>query len=376
MAPLVSVVIPTWNRAAYLREALESVFKQTFEDYEIIVVDDTSTDSTPEVVRDFGERVHFVRQEHQQGPGAARNRGVEEAQGRYVAFLDSDDLWLPEKLAAQVAELELRAGAIAVACNSEIIGHDGVLRLRCSAALDDRDVFDAETIFRQNPIQTSVMVVRKESFIKSGGFDEAVALVGVEDLDLWLRLAVLGPIRYIPRVLARYRSHKDSLSGKKKLLQEKTITDVLERFLRTHPELCRAWRLWVHKLMFQVYYELLIYPFLLEGDLPAVREGIGRARAHRPWHPKTYIHESLLTTPARVRRRWQKVVSASLFAKHFQLQAYECLLRGNMRKAHTYARRAIHAYPLHLKSYAYWLFTFFPPSAYAAARRVKKTLWP
>src|SRR4051794_36269759 len=111
--PLVSVVIPAFNRAFILPEALDSVLAQTFKDFELIVVDDGSTDDTEEVLRPYVERrgVRFLPQANQ-GPAAARNRGIEAARGKYVAFLDSDDLWLPIKLSVQIPRMEAHPEAV------------------------------------------------------------------------------------------------------------------------------------------------------------------------------------------------------------------------------------------------------------------------
>ena len=95
--PLVSVIIPTYNSAGYIEEALESVFEQTLQDFEIIVVDDGSTDGTGEVLRKYGDRIRYIYQENN-GPASARNGGIRVARGEYIAFLDADDLWVSTKL--------------------------------------------------------------------------------------------------------------------------------------------------------------------------------------------------------------------------------------------------------------------------------------
>ena len=110
--PTVSVIIPTYNRRTYVQEAIDSVLAQTYPDYEIIVIDDGSTDGTDQVLHArYGDRIRYVWQENQ-GESAARNRGIALARGEYIALLDSDDLWLPDKLAKQIPFLDSHPGAV------------------------------------------------------------------------------------------------------------------------------------------------------------------------------------------------------------------------------------------------------------------------
>jgi len=108
MDPLISVVIPTYNRAAYLGRALQSVFAQTFKDFEVIVVDDGSTDNTADIVNAWKDKIHYFYQKNQ-GRAVARNKGIELAKGKYIAWLDSDDEWYPDRLARQVPVMEKNA---------------------------------------------------------------------------------------------------------------------------------------------------------------------------------------------------------------------------------------------------------------------------
>jgi glycosyltransferase involved in cell wall biosynthesis len=121
--PLVTAAIPTYNRARYLPGALESVFAQTFADYEVLVVDDGSTDETPELLAGYGDRIRVVRQENA-GRSAARNRAVTEARGRYLSFLDSDDRWQSDKLAREVPVLEANERVALVHGHVDLIGPD------------------------------------------------------------------------------------------------------------------------------------------------------------------------------------------------------------------------------------------------------------
>ncbi|GKZ16325.1 glycosyltransferase family 2 protein [Haladaptatus sp. T7] len=127
MAPTVSVIVPTYNRADAIPRTIESVLSQTLEDLELIIVDDASQDDTEEVVTSYDDdRIQFVQHEENQGASAARNTGIERAEGEYMAFLDSDDVWLPTKLEKQVLTLELRSDEwVAAYCKAETVHPDG-----------------------------------------------------------------------------------------------------------------------------------------------------------------------------------------------------------------------------------------------------------
>lgn len=199
----VSVVIPVFNGNATVAAAIESVRRQTYPIQEIIVVDDGSTDDTGSVVRAFGDAVRYVRQANQ-GVGAARNRGVAEAVGEYVAFLDADDLWLPAKLARQAAVLAAEPEVDGVQCSAYLV--DDHLRVigarRCTP---DRDSCLDYLLFRNLPSVGSSAVIRRAGLEAVGGF--ATDLAAIEDWDLACRLARHGRLRSVPDFLVLYRQH-------------------------------------------------------------------------------------------------------------------------------------------------------------------------
>jgi glycosyltransferase involved in cell wall biosynthesis len=206
--PLVSVVIPTYNRAPLLGRALASVAAQTFRDHEIVVVDDGSTDDTHAVVRGLAAPVRLLVQANA-GVSAARNRGVAEARGEWIAFLDSDDCWLPEKLARQVAFVA--ADPTVVACQTEELWiRNGV---RVNPARHHRkpsgDIFPASLALCL--VSPSAVMLRRETLRALGGFDEG--LPACEDYDLWLRLSLHAPVHLVAEPLVvRYGGHADQLS--------------------------------------------------------------------------------------------------------------------------------------------------------------------
>lgn len=213
MGPLVSVVIPTYNRDDLVRKAIDSVLAQTHRDYEIVVIDDGSTDRTRDRLGEYGEAVRYFYQQRR-GISAARNAGIERSRGDLIALLDSDDYWIPEKLERQVALFgeHPEYGLVASACGS--IEQDGTFRERGRTG---RSGWVLEDLFARNYIRTSSVVVRKACIEKVGGFDES--LEECEDYDLFLRVAAEYPIGFIDDPLAVYLDNPagvstDSLKGR------------------------------------------------------------------------------------------------------------------------------------------------------------------
>ncbi len=205
---LVSVIIPTYNRADTVGHAVESVRAQTFTNYEIIVVDDGSRDNTAAVVARFGDAVRYIAQLNG-GVAVARNRGVAEARGRYVAFLDSDDAWLPAKLERQMALVAQRPELGFVYAEARAVDESG-RELGTKPA--QRPVSDTlETLLQGNFIPTLTVVARRDAVQAVGGFDPQ--LRGPEDYDLWMRLAARYPFAGVRETLAVYYQSSAGLSG-------------------------------------------------------------------------------------------------------------------------------------------------------------------
>ena len=204
--PLVSVVIPVYNGERFLRESLESVFAQTFHDYEIVCVDDGSTDGSCVLLKQYGARLRIIQQANA-GQSAARNAGVEIATGRFVAFLDQDDRWYPAKLAQQVAELIAKPDVTMVHCNYDRMDGDGRV-LVAGAALAEQASALASPLGRvlgEALVFPSAMMVRRDVFQRVGGFDSE--LRGFEDFDLIARLKQQGHCVLLPEPGMAYRLH-------------------------------------------------------------------------------------------------------------------------------------------------------------------------
>jgi glycosyltransferase involved in cell wall biosynthesis len=246
MKPLVSVVIPTFNAARYVGEAVRSALGQTFDSREIVVVDDGSTDDTPGVLSPLLDRIQYIRQENR-GVYAARNRGIAASTGRYVAFLDADDLWLPDKLARQVEILESHPDFGAVHTDASTIDADGRLILESSnAARQSRNGLVFDEFFRSNMaiILLSTVMIRRECFDAVGLFDERYP--AVQDHIYFLRLAYRYPIWFIGKPLVRYRRTPGSLSrgnlAENFAIRERLLREFIDEhadYFRERPHLLR-----------------------------------------------------------------------------------------------------------------------------------------
>ena len=217
--PKISVIIPSFNCARYLPEAIESVLAQTCRDHEIIVVNDGSTDNTDQVVAIYRDRIRYFCQENQ-GVASARNTGIQRARGSYVCFLDADDILLPKKLETQAAFLDQNP-------NVHIVYSDGLLfrinrygveedRRFSACGLLNRSLGAPDTSLPLLAIENAfppVAAMAQLSCVRAvGGFDDERSLMTTEDWDLWLRLAAKYNFAYLDEVLAKYRDWEGSTS--------------------------------------------------------------------------------------------------------------------------------------------------------------------
>ena len=202
--PLLSVIIPTYNRADYIALTIESVLKQTYDNIEVIVIDDGSTDNTAQVVKPFARKVRYVLQANAER-GASRNHGLRLAKGKYIAFLDSDDLWLPDKAAAGIHFLE-RNPEVGLLCTDalQINGsgkETGTLRAHgMSGRVTGR-------LLQKNFVIMPTHLARTSVVREIGGFREERELSGSEDWEMWVRLSIVADVAYIPEITAKYRVH-------------------------------------------------------------------------------------------------------------------------------------------------------------------------
>ncbi|MGD9383394.1 MAG: glycosyltransferase [Desulfobacterales bacterium] len=207
--PLISVIIPTYNRGWIIKEAIDSVMAQNYRDFELIIVDDGSTDNTSDILNSYHGDILVFRQENR-GVSAARNRGIVEASGRFIAFLDSDDLWLPQKLFRQVEFFNKNPDA--KICQTEETWIRNGVRVNPKRKHKKPCGMIFEPSLALCLISPSAVMIRRSLFEKVGGFDET--LPACEDYDLWLRISCRYPVYLIETPLIIKRGgHNDQLSA-------------------------------------------------------------------------------------------------------------------------------------------------------------------
>lgn len=220
MRPLVSIIIPTYNRSEKLKRALESIYCQTYFNWEVCIVDNHSDDDTIEMIKSFNDSRLRIYKIHNNGViGASRNIGIENANGKYVAFLDSDDWWASEKLEVSISALEKGV---------DLVYHDMFLVTKINQKIFPRraktrrlstPVFN-DLLVGGNAVITSSVVVNKEILKKTKGFREKKYLIGIEDYDAWLRIAkITDNFKKIHKTFGYYWSGGGNTSNPRRTIQ-------------------------------------------------------------------------------------------------------------------------------------------------------------
>ncbi len=241
-SPTVSVIIPTYNRAHLIGRAIQSVLNQTYQDFEIIVVDDGSTDNTEEVMKRFNdERIKYIKHEQNKGEAAARNTGIKIARGEYIAFQDSDDEWLPEKLEKQIKVFENASSKVGVVYTGFWRIKNGKKTYIPSSKITPKEGDIHNILLEGNFIGGPVTLIKKECFERAGMFDEELPLL--TDWEMWIRLSKYYHFKYIdePLVISYYQPdsigrNQDASIRADELILEKHFEDIKKdsRLLAKH----------------------------------------------------------------------------------------------------------------------------------------------
>jgi glycosyltransferase involved in cell wall biosynthesis len=231
--PIVSIVIPTFNRAGMIHRAIESVKLQTFNDWELIVVDDASTDITEEIIRTYvrdDKRIRYIKHEKNQGGSAARNSGIEKSKGSYIALLDDDDRWYPEKLRLQVDVSKnypeagfIYSGFCYVDYETDQIIKSVIPRYQGNVS---------SIILKSNIIGSPTPLIRNECFQRAGLFDEQ--LTSYQDWDMWIRISLYYSFAYVKECLAEVTMHGRQISNdlSSKIDSRKKLFDKYFNFIK------------------------------------------------------------------------------------------------------------------------------------------------
>ncbi len=233
--PLISIVVPTFNHASFLKAALDSICAQTYLHWQAIVVNNFSTDNTLDIVAGFNDdRIRLINFHNGGVIAASRNHGIHHATGQFVAFLDSDDVWYPEKLAACV--LALQDGNDLV-CHGELWVGESTRTRKMLYGPRSRATYN-KLLYRGNCISTSATVVRRSILVALNGFSERIDFVTAEDYDLWLRIARTTKfIEFIPEVLGEFRRHGGNASNAVLRNMSAELSVLADHFSRQDPSI-------------------------------------------------------------------------------------------------------------------------------------------
>ncbi|MGQ0793012.1 MAG: glycosyltransferase family 2 protein [Deltaproteobacteria bacterium] len=294
--PKISVVVPAYNSARYLAEAVESVIAQTFADWEATVVDDGSTDNTREVLAPYLDRINYIYQQNA-GPGRARNTGIEASTGKYIAFMDADDVWTADKLQIQSDFLDANPDVHFIFANDFVVSQDGGLlytghpKWECiyeipQVSLGGTNKKFTHSIFaaliRHSFIPTSTVVVRRECLDDAGYFDEGI--LNGQDLELWWRLSRRYNAGFTDLHLSKYRVHSSNFSAD----SERKFTNALRlmRTLAAYPDIDAETAALINRRFARTHFEFG-YFYFARDNMPSAREQFLLSLRYRPASPKT-----------------------------------------------------------------------------------------
>jgi teichuronic acid biosynthesis glycosyltransferase TuaG len=287
-APRVSVVIPAYNAAAFIEATLETVASQTFKDYEVVVIDDGSSDETKSVVDGWLSRRGIpgrcVKQANKRIAGA-RNAGLREAKAALIALLDHDDFWAPEKLARCIDAISANPDAVLVGHDIEVVREGKSLGVLKKGPSDSR--MYERLLLDGNAVSPSAAVFRRDKALEIGGFREEPQFNTVEDYDFWMRLSKTGPFVFIPAPLARYTS-ADGGASRKVEYHNSNLEALLKDHFASHfgaaPSLRDRWRM---RRRLSFVYRAAAGQLLAAGQEPELqRSYVARMLSTFPFDPR------------------------------------------------------------------------------------------
>jgi glycosyltransferase involved in cell wall biosynthesis len=284
--PTVSVIIPTYNYGRFIDESLKSVFDQTFQDFEIIVIDDGSSDDTAQRIDSYGNRIRYFRQQ-QKGPAAARNLGIRESKGEFIAFLDADDFWYSTKLEKQLKLFRTNPRLGMVLTDNALFDDGGIYKdyVNKKGYLFSGDL--VSNIFLRSGVVTPTVMVRRRVFEKVGMFEENLYIA--EDDNMWIRIAVEYEVDIVDESLAQIRDHRfRTMRASDKL--ESSVENNIELLTTKYGDMVAGQ---IRPLANQKYYQLYFnfgYQYFSARDYRMARPRFLKAIRSKPSKLKAYVY--------------------------------------------------------------------------------------
>ena len=271
--PLVSVIIPYYNGEEFIEEAIESVINQSFSSWELIIVDDGSPNPPKKIIAEHvsNNQIKYIRHNKNKGIAQARNTGIKNSNGTYVAFLDQDDIWLDSKLKLQVAVFENTNYDIGMVCTGMyFITSSGKICYQFDGFDSGNQKEMIKNMFLQLTNSGTVMMVKKECMNETGFFDDDY--YAYDDFDFWIRMAASFNIQYINRSLAKKRLHQSNVSLQKLPLLVTDALKAVSRACEMHPFLMK----YQNKALSKLYYRYGLN-YLFSNNLPIGRKYLKKA---------------------------------------------------------------------------------------------------
>ena len=265
----ISIILPTYNGSKYIQRAIESVISQTYKNWELIIVDDCSSDNSFDIINNFlhDERIEYFKNDRNLGIQKSLNYGISVAKGYYIARIDDDDIWIDkEKLAKQMAFLEKNKDHVLL--GTGVVVYDESNKYLYKYLLPETDKEIRNKILLKNCFVHSSVIFQKEKFILVGGYDEGEYTRHVEDYDLWLRLGSVGKMINIQEYSTGFTFRENSLSSKNKIEQFKKNITLIKKYKNKYPSYSKAitfgyLRLFLYKIFLLLPFEKLKYKFMI-----------------------------------------------------------------------------------------------------------------
>ncbi len=255
----VSIILPTYNGSRFIRRSIESILLQSFVNFELLIIDDGSTDSTAEIIQEAARsdsRVVYFKNEKNLGIQKTLNKGLNAARGEYIARIDDDDLWVDEnKLKKQVEFLDTHPDYVLVGTGVIIQNEEGTELFRFLNIQNDEKI--RKSLLGKNCFTHSSVMLRKSAAMKFGGYDESQETRHIEDYDLWLKLGTIGKLANLPVYAVRFTLRPGNISSKNKTIQFRKDIEMIKKYKKHYPNYLNAYLRGYLRLIFYGVFSIL-----------------------------------------------------------------------------------------------------------------------